>query len=42
MPKKLEWNTLRSNQANILVEDIQGYQMIYNNVCGIREKNLKN
>ena len=42
MPKKLEWNMLRSNQANILVEDIQGYQMIYNNVCGIERKNLKN
>ena len=42
MPKKLEWNMLRSNQArNILVEDIKGYQMI-NNICGIREKNLKN
>mgnify|MGYP006898395083 CR=1 FL=1 len=40
MTKKLEWNMLRSNQANILVEDIQGYQMIYNNVCGIREKKI--
>ena len=37
MLKKLEWNTLRSNEANILVEDIEGYQMIYNNACGIRE-----
>ena len=42
MLKKLESNKLRSNQSNIHVEDIQGYQMIYNNLCGIREKNLKN
>ena len=38
MPKKLERNTLRSNESNILVEDIEGYQMIYNNVCGIKRK----
>ena len=41
MPIKLKWNKLRSNQAYILVEDIQGYQMIYNNVRGIERKKSK-
>jgi hypothetical protein len=40
MPIKLNWKKLRSNQAYILVEDIQGYQMIYNNVGGIERKKI--
>ena len=40
MPIKLKWNKLRSNQAYGLVEDIQGYQMIYNNECGIKRKKI--
>ena len=41
MPIKLKWNKQRSNQAYILVEDIQVYQTIYNNECGIERKKSK-
>ena len=37
---KLKWNKLRSNQAYNIVEEIQGYQMIYNNECGIERKKI--